>query len=147
MIGNTIEFLLRAKRATYAGKGAEVESSRPASHDLRYSEGGLEYIDTYLGSAKFSGEEAIWKDGLPFWAMNYIGRVVADGFSGDFLRDALSHGTEKLPYRGPLRYESEDYLYTCSVKGDFHWFCGHEEIFFRSKKVYECIFHGGDVNE
>ena len=146
MENNTIEFLLRAKRATYAGGGVEVEPSRLASHDLQYSEGDLKYIDTYLGSAKFSGEEAVWKDGVPFWSMNYIGRVVADGFSGDFLKDALSQGTKELPYRGPLRYESEDYLYVCSVKGDFNWFYGHEEIFFGSKKVYECLFHGGNVD-
>lgn len=29
-------FLIRAKRKTYAAKGAEVESSRPNSHDPKY---------------------------------------------------------------------------------------------------------------
>jgi hypothetical protein len=43
-----ISFLLRAKKATYAGHGAEVVSSRPASHDLFYAENDLTYIDTYL---------------------------------------------------------------------------------------------------
>jgi len=56
-----VEFLIRAKKATYAGKGAETDSSRPGSHDLLYAEGALKYIDTYLGNAKFAGEEALWK--------------------------------------------------------------------------------------
>ena len=77
------EFLCRAKRATYAGKGSEVQPCRKNSHDLFYSEdlgadfGKLEYYDTYLGGKNFSGEEALWKDGIPFWAMNYCGRASA----------------------------------------------------------------------
>ena len=52
-----IEFLIRAKKATYAGKGAETTSSRTKSHDLKYTEGDLMYYDTYLGGEKFAGEE------------------------------------------------------------------------------------------
>ena len=47
-----IEFLIRAKKATYAGKGAETASSRPESHDLVYREDDLMYLDTYLGGPK-----------------------------------------------------------------------------------------------
>jgi len=141
-----IEFLINAKKATYAGKGAESQASRPNSHDLQYSEGHLKYIDTYLGGSKFAGEEALWKDGTPFWAMNYIGRVIADEFSGDFLKEALLLVPNEYPYRGPLKYEKGDYSYSCSVKGDFHWFYGYEEIAFCNQKVYECAFHGGDID-
>jgi len=142
---NIVEFLIRAKKATYAGKGAETNSSRPNSHDLQYAEGVLKYIDTYLGGVKFAGEEAMWKDDIPFWAMNYIGRVMGEGFSGDFLKEALLHVPEECPFRGPRQYSNGDYSYTCSVEGDFHWFCGHEEIYRNGVKVYECAFHGGDV--
>ena len=34
-----IEFLIRAKKATYAGKGAETAPSRTGSHDLVYKDG------------------------------------------------------------------------------------------------------------
>ena len=54
----TVEFLIRAKHATYAGKGAETAPSRTGSHDLAYREGDLMYYDTYLGGEKFAGEEA-----------------------------------------------------------------------------------------
>ena len=55
-----IDFLIRAKKATYAGKGAETASSRPESHDLIYREDDLMYYDTYLGGNKFAGEEALF---------------------------------------------------------------------------------------
>ena len=50
-----VEFLISAKKATYAGKGNQTDPSRPNSHDLKYSEEDLKYIDTYLGGSKFAG--------------------------------------------------------------------------------------------
>ena len=41
MSKNVVEFLIRAKKATYAGKGGQINSSRPNSHDLQYSEDNL----------------------------------------------------------------------------------------------------------
>ena len=57
---NIIDFLITAKKNTYAGKGAETTSSRVKSHDLVYSEDNMMYYDTYLGGEKFAGEEALW---------------------------------------------------------------------------------------
>jgi hypothetical protein len=142
---NIVNFLIKAKKSTYAGKCGEVDSSRPNSHDMQYSEGSLKYIDSYIGGEKFAGEEALWKDDTPFWAMNYIGRIIADGFSGDFWKEALLLVPEEYPFRGPLIYERGNYSYACNIKGDFHWFYGYEEIFFNGVKVYECAFHGGDI--
>ena len=140
-----ISFLLRAKKATYAGHGAETAPSRPASHDLIYSEGNLQYIDTYLGGERFSGEEAIWQDGKPIWAMNYSGRVAGQPFSGDFLKDALAHVKEDNPYRGPARYSDGTYKYTMTVDGNINWYQGYEKIETEGRMVYELYFHGGLV--
>ena len=82
-----LEFLITAKKATYAGKGAETTSSRIKSHDLIYEDGDYMYYDTYLGTGKFAGEEAIWIKDVPYWSMNYIGRVIGANFSGDFLKN------------------------------------------------------------
>ncbi len=140
-----IEFLIKAKKLTYAGKGAEVISSRPNSHDLEYKEGSLKYIDTYLGGEKFLGEEAVWLDEIPLWSMNYAGRVLDEKFSGDFLKEALLLATNEYPYRGPLTYCNGNYIYHCVVEGDVEWFIGYEEIFHSGKKVYECRFHGSII--
>jgi len=140
-----IDFLIRAKKETYAGVGTEAEPSRPGSHDLHYTEGNLKYIDTYLGGEKFAGEEALWDNDTPFWAMNYIGRVTGEGFSGEFHKEALMLVPEDMPYRGPTFYENGDYVFKCSVQGDFDWFIGYEEVLFKGKQVYECHFHGGII--
>lgn len=144
--GPLLPFLLRAKRATYAGKGAESEPWRPASHDLRYAEEDLLYIDTYLGGERFAGEEALWRADEPLWAMNYVGRVLGEGFSGDFLKEALSLGDLGCPYRGPRIHRNGEFVYHCIVDGGFPWFTGHEEIFRGTARVYECRFHGGAVS-
>ncbi len=138
-----IDFLLRAKRATYAGKGPQTQPSRPQSHDLAYSEGDLSYLDTYLGGARFAGEEALYVAGRPVWAMNYLGRVLADGFDGDFLKAALLLGTPEAPWRGPAEFAQGTLHYRCSTKGDIDWFYGYEIIERDGVAVYECAFHGG----
>jgi transcriptional regulator with XRE-family HTH domain len=140
-----IGFLCKAKKSTYAGKGPECKPSRPNSHDLEYVEGNLKYIDTYLGGEKFSGEEALWKDNIPFWSMNYIGRVLDERFSGSFLKEVLSLVSKENPYRGPVIYQNGQYKYHCIINGEFKWFQGNEEIYFDDIKVYECFFHGGLV--
>jgi Predicted transcriptional regulators len=140
-----INFLCKAKKSTYAGKGPESRPSRPNSHDLEYVEGNLKYIDTYLGGEGFSGEEALWKDDIPFWSMNYIGRVLDERFSGSFLKEVLSLVSKESPYRGPVIYQNGQYKYHCIINGEFNWFQGHEEIYFEDIKVYECFFHGGSI--
>lgn len=144
-IEKTLEFLIKAKKATYAGKGPQMAASRPNSHDLEYTEGELRYIDTYLGGEKFAGEEALWENGVPFWAMNYCGRVIGDGFDGDFLKEALYGVPKSMPFRGPAEYKKGDLTYRCAVEGGFEWFTGREAIYCDTVLVYECNFHGGSV--
>lgn len=112
-----IDFLLRAKRATYAGKGAETPAFRPGAHDLLYREEDLLYYDTYLGGDLFAGEEALWIRQIPFWSMNYTGRVTGDDFSGDFLKEALRHGTGAMPYRGPDIFTKDDFIHINVMSG------------------------------
>ena len=140
-----IEFLCRAKKRTYAGKGAETVSSRSGSHDLAYEEGPMVYLDSYFGGERFSGEEILWSSDVPVWSMNYTGRVLDDAFSGDFLKECLLAVTHESPIRGPGLYSRGDYTYRCSVNGSFSWFSGEEEIYAGQKRVYECLFHGGSI--
>lgn len=140
-----IDFILRAKKSTYAAKSAEIDPSRPNSHDLGYQYEPLLYIDSYLGGERFSGEEAVWNDNTPVWAMNYSGRVLDSRFSGDFLKRALLLVPAEAPYRGPDFYQEGDLAYACYVFGTPDWFQGHEEILFCETRVYECFFHGGSV--
>ena len=139
----SVEFLMKAKQATYAGRGAEIASSREKSHDLVYMDGDYMYYDTYLGTGKFAGEEALWIKGVPYWGLNYIGRVTGEEFSSDFLKEALFLVPENKPFRGPENYSNGDYSYHCDIDGEFDWFQGKESICYKGTEVYECVFHGG----
>ena len=141
-----VEFLIKAKKASYAGKGSETSSSRKKSHDLTYQEGNLMYYDTYLGSKRFAGEEALWIDNKPYWSMNYIGRSLSDDFDINFLREALLLVPENKPFRGPDKHINGNYMYQCDVDGGFEWFQGIERIYYNNSLVYECVFHGGLVD-
>ena len=145
MQDRTLAFLLQAKKSTYAAGGSETNPSRPNSHDLRYDEGEYTYIDTYLGSKCFTGEEAIWSRNMPLWAMNYSGRVLDDRFDGDFLKRALLQVPPERPLRGPETYQEGSMRYVCNVDGDDQWFHGYEEILLGSERIYECFFHGGVI--
>lgn len=140
-----VSFLIKAKKATYADKGAETSSTRPESHDLVYRENDYMYYDTYLGGEKLAGEEALWISGIPYWSMNYTGRVIGNHFRGDFLKEALLHVPAAMPFRGPEEYKNGDYIYHCQVTGDFEWFQGYETISFRGQVIYECYFHGSII--
>lgn len=144
-VKSVVDFLLWAKRNTYAGKGAEVKPSRVSSHDFCYEESEYMYYDTYLGGEQFSGEEAVWFREMPIWSMNYSGRVTGEHFSGDFLKEALYQVTADMPYRGPAIFAKGDYHYHCKVEGEFVWYQGYEEIFYLNEKIYECYFHGGII--
>lgn len=138
-----IAFRLEANRNTYAAFMNETTSTRLDSHDYTYSSGDYTYYDTYVGGEQFAGQEAIWHRGKARYAMNYLGRVLGQQFSGNFLKEALRQADTAMPYRGPKFYQSGQYLYRCSVVGDFTWFQGFEEIYCGEEKQYECCFHGG----
>ncbi|HEY8396089.1 MAG TPA: DUF5680 domain-containing protein [Bacilli bacterium] len=142
-----IEFLVKAKKNTYAGKGPETTPSRPKSHDLIYAEGDYMYYDTYLGGKRFSGEEALWMKSEPVWSMNYSGRVLDESFNGDFLKEALLNVPFEKPFRGPEIFSRGDYTYKSEITGDFEWFQGYEMILYKEKKIYECHFHGGSLSK
>lgn len=105
----------------------------------------MKYIDTYVGGERFSGEEAVFKNDVAVWAMNYSGRTLAEQFSGDFLKETLRLRSKENPFRGPALYQNDKYIYHNEVQGNYTWFQGKEEIFYGDLKVYECFFHGGIV--
>lgn len=95
-IAKLIKFRLEANVNTYAAYMNEAVSTRLDSHDFTYSNGSYTYHDTYVGGEQFAGEEAIWYEGKSQYAMNYVGRVLGQRFSGDFLKEALRMAKEIL---------------------------------------------------
>lgn len=141
-----INFLIKAKKNTYASNNSvEIVSSRPESHDFKFEDGNYKYIDTYLGGERFIGEESVFIDNKPTWAMNYNGIEINEKFSSAFLKHALLTVNEKMPYRGTEKYQDGDYTYICEVSGNFEYFKGKEYMYFQNEKVYECYFSGGII--
>lgn len=145
-----VDFLLRAKRATYANQGGadtKVTPALPGSVQLAFAEGDLLYRDIYYGSVFFVGEEVVYHAGKPVWVMNYGGGVtVSDvdaGAVGRFLQEAMRHVEADRPFRGPSRYARGPYVYTDSATGDLARFFGVELIHLDERAIYELRYHGG----
>lgn len=108
-INRMIEFLLVAKRNTYAVAKNKVDSCRMKSYDYRYEDkNGFTYLDSYFGGECFVGEEVVWLHENPVWSMNYAGRIIGENFSGDFLKEVLMQVPEDLPIRAILRYTQKE---------------------------------------
>jgi len=147
-----VDFLLRAKRATYAGQGDEatVTPLVPGSRQLEYKNGHYRYRDIYLGMAYFVGQEVVSHQRHAVWSMSYDGGVTpASRHRVDlrtiyaFLRLALQHGHPAGPYRGPATFSRESLTYMNSSNGSLDAFWGHEEIVSDGARVYECRYAGG----
>jgi hypothetical protein len=143
-----VQFLIKAKQNTYAGDGALSPPSRPVSKDLTFRQGDYLYLDTYLGDEDFIGEEAVWHQQKPIWAMNYYGWMLVSsvprGF-GQFLKKALQNVPVEAPYRGPAHFQDGPFEYACTWQGDIDRFEGQEQILFGGKVVYQLLFHGGSL--
>lgn len=143
-----IQFLCEAKQTTYArnnGDNNQNNDKQSKKMNFSFEKGNLLYVDTCLGIEQIVGEEVVWEDGKPVWAMNYTGREVAEGFDLSFLREALRRVKKEMPYRGPKFLELGEYTYRCRVEGEFEWFVGCEKILYKGVKVYEAMFQGGLV--
>jgi hypothetical protein len=140
-------FISEAKKATYAGHGAEIKPSRLKSKDLPYEKGKFKYLDSYAGELHFIGEEVVWYNDEPVWGMNYYGTLLdkAPQEFGEFLRTALRLVTPNAPYRGPDYYRERELEFICSWQGELSFFTGQEEILISGKPIYKLVFHGGKL--
>ncbi len=143
-------FLMRAKLATYAAQGdqAVVSPALPGSHQLEYREDELLYRDIYFGGDFFVGQETVYQDDRPLWAMSYAGGIhpnipVEAGLVYVFLQEALRAVSNDKPFRGPANFEREHFSYTASSIGSVSRFFGTEIILYDGLPVYQLRFAGG----
>lgn len=149
---NIEEFLIEAKKQTYANENVEkVDSSRLNSKDYEYRKDNMIYHDTYFGGTNFIGEEVVYIDNEVFWAMNYYGVTIDDSLGEEAmdkaLRPALMRVGEDnvIPVRGPKEFNNGEYKYTFDVNGDINYFNGTETIYKNNKKIYELKCSGGII--
>ena len=141
-------FIVRAKAATYVGSGAHAASCRPGSHDLRFEDGPFAYLDSYFGGADFLGEEVVYHEGRPVWAMNYYGRILEPALiepaqAGQVIQASLSAMYQEKRFLGGFQHIAGDFVYFDSSEGDLSCFTGKEWITREGVRVYELVYHGG----
>ena len=143
-------FILDAKSATYVGGGKPSAACRTGSHDIGYQRGSWRYLDSYFGGTDFLGQEVVWNDGVPVWAMNYYGRILEpemiDGaIAGAVIKESLSALYRLGRFLGEFEYDVRQYRYADASKGGVEGFLGIERIYVKDKEVYRLDYHGGLV--
>lgn len=153
------EFLVKAKKATYAGEGAEVEAERQGFKELEYKEGKWEYRDSYIGFFLAPGQEVVRFKGKPVWAMSYSGGIREEHRKDikfakkvfSFLKKALSNVSKDMPFRGPVNFDEGkifdkgDFRYFNFIEGNIEDFSGLETITYKGEEVFRQKYIGGLV--
>lgn len=147
------EFLVEAKRKTYAGLDDDATIAAPllpGSKQLQYRDGDLSYRDIYFGMRFFVGQETVQSGDNAIWSMSYSGGVVPAVVDRNeflaiyaFLRQALLLIRDDRPFRGPLQFEDDSFRYVNASTGDVAEFHGEEQILRGRLKVYGLRYGGG----
>jgi hypothetical protein len=141
-------FIVRAKARTYAGDGATRASSRRGSHDLGHDEGEWAYLDSYFGGTDFLGQEVVWRNGEPVWAMNYYGRILDPALidaarAGAIIKEALSELYREDRFLGGFEWSTPHGIYRDASDGTAASFTGREGIFVDGVEAYRLDYCGG----
>jgi hypothetical protein len=148
-----VDFLLEAKRRTYAGLDDDATVAAPliaGSKQLEYHRDGMHYRDIYFGMSYFVGQEVVTANQRPVWSMSYAGGTLPEITARDevlaaygFLRKALLRVSGDRPFRGPAQFEEGIYRYTNTSEGGFSAFRGSEKILREGRRVYALHYSGG----
>jgi hypothetical protein len=145
-------FIVRAKAETYVGGGGHSSSSRLGSQDLRFTVGKWTYHDSYFGGTDFIGEEVVYYDTLPLWAMNYYGRILRADLltaaqAGQMIKTSLSRMYKEGRFLGGFEFKESNLRYVDASEGAVDNFRGRECIFSESETAYELLYHGGLIKD
>lgn len=151
-VNHLINFILRAKQASYVGGGEKLLPYRLGSHDLQFHEGDWVYHDCYFGESDFIGGEIVYYQGRVVWGMNYYGRIIqpksfTSAEAGAMIQQSLSKMYQSGRFLGGYQHSSGELTYTDTNDGDALNFTGKEWIEKDGEIVYSLIYHGGLINE
>ncbi len=145
-------FIVQAKAATYVGKGPRSLAYRPGSHDIQFHQAPFAYLDSYFGGTDFIGQEVVYFEGSPVWAMNYYGRILeparitaAEG--GQIIQESLSALYKEGRFLGGFQHVTALGTYVDTSEGAVDSFTGKEWITRDGIRVYELVYHGGLIKD
>ena len=145
-------FIVLAKAATYVGDGEQVEPCRLGSHDLRFEDDPWTYHDSYFGGGDFIGEEVVYFEGRPVWAMNYYGCILREDLitpaqAGKMIKASLSRMYRENRFLGGFEHTQEGFTYIDRNDGTIERFIGNESIRRGQETAYELDYHGGLIKD
>lgn len=153
-LGELADFLVFAKKETYAGDGKRIILPDGTKKFEPVARGLWRYEDEYKGRSRFGGRVQVFYENIFLWHMFYHGGMTGQ-FKSDagfrkkvyaFLKSALFQGDENNPFRGPAYLKDEDFeYYNNTVEGGLASFKGEEEIWFKSQQAYVLSFAGGFI--
>jgi hypothetical protein len=146
------DFIVRAKAATYVGSGEHAPACRPGSHDLKFDEKDWSYLDSYFGGRDFIGEEVVYFQGKPAWAMNYYGSIlradlITPAQAGEVIKASLSRMYSEGRFLGGFEFRHEGFIYIDTNEGSVTSLRGREFISCRGETAYELFYHGGLIKD
>lgn len=143
------DFIVYAKSNSYVAGAEPSTSCRQGSHDIGYAVGGWRYLDSYFGGTDFAGQEVVWANEEPVWAMNYFGRILEPmlidaAMAGKVIKAALQYMyVEEKRFLGGLDFDHELARYHDRNIGDCAHFSGREVIVVAGREAYELYYRGG----
>jgi Domain of unknown function (DUF5680) len=141
-------FIVKAKRTTYVGGGETAEPSRLGSHDLTFQDADWSYRDSYFGGTDFLGQEAVWLESEPVWAMSYYGYILRpdliDGErAGETIKAALSAMYAQGQFLGGFEWTGPHGRYVDWSEGGVAHFRGREVIIVQGVEACALDYFGG----
>ncbi|HZG14002.1 MAG TPA: DUF5680 domain-containing protein [Candidatus Bathyarchaeia archaeon] len=142
------QFIVQAKKNTYVGSGTRLLPYRLHSKDLQFTQGDWIYHDSYFGESDFIGQEVVYFQKKPVWAMNYFGYVlqserITSHTAGPVIKKSLSLMYEEGRFLGAFEHQDGTMKYVDTNQGDVQLFTGKEWIEEAGAVLYELVYHGG----
>ena len=147
------QFLIEAKTSTYAaGDSAKRNKETDQSTTMIFEKWEWRYHDNYFVGEPYGGREVASFQWKPIWMMTYYGwveknRNIVVGEVYRILQWALRNIPENAPYRGPLEYKDEEYIYHNSYTWNLEQFSGKEIIRKGDEIVYQAQYMGGIIDQ
>jgi len=144
-----LEFIVKAHQHTYAAVRsikmmyACRTSILPGHKDYHFVDGDWTYHDSYAEGTGAPGREVVLFRNQPVWCMSYQGQhnesYPEEFFQTKvfpFLQEALRSVTPEMPFRGPARFEKDNFVYTFEMQGDYAYFTGRESITHKGIEIF-----------
>ena len=142
------DFVVMAKRATYAAGAAKSLPYRLGTSDLQFHHGPWSYHDSYVGEADFLGQELVYRSMRPVWSMAYYGYLLdserIDAVrAGGTVQSALTRLYAEGRFLGGFVVDVGEFRYVDTNAGPVERFTGEEWIECDGRRVYELRYFGG----